>query len=60
MLEFYTRREVAQMLGISLPKASEVFHRAEFPALILGREMLVEKEAFKKWCSSRHTNDDYK
>jgi len=60
MIKFYTRVDVAEMLGVSLPKATEIFNRPDFPALMLGKCYKVEAEAFKTWCQRRRTNSDYK
>ena len=59
MTEFYTRQDVANMLGVSLPKVTEIFNRPDFPALKLGKSYKVEAEAFKKWCQQRRTNSDF-
>lgn len=59
-MKFYTRQEVSAMTGWSLPKTTQVFNRPDFPALIIGKRYIVEAEAFQKWCSQKHTNNDFK
>ena len=51
---FYTTKDVARCLGCSLPTARQLFHRADFPALKIGKNLKVSKDAFEKWASERH------
>lgn len=41
--------EVAEAMGISRPTAYDLTHRADFPALRLGRRVVIPKAAFEKW-----------
>ncbi len=50
---FYNTKKVAQMLGCSIPTARQLFYRRDFPALKIGKNYKVEKNAFEKWCSER-------
>lgn len=50
---FYNTKKVAQMLGCSIPTARQLFYRNDFPALKIGKNYKVEKNAFEKWCSER-------
>lgn len=52
-LVFYTTKELAEALHCSIPTARQLFHRADFPALKVGKNFRVEKTAFEKWCSER-------
>ncbi|HAA81539.1 MAG TPA: excisionase [Thermoanaerobacter sp.] len=45
----YTMYEVANLLGINLPKAYELAKAKDFPAIRLGRRIIVPKVAFEKW-----------
>lgn len=53
MTVFYTTKQVAKCLGCSIPTARQLFYRADFPALKIGKNYKVEKTAFEKWCSER-------
>lgn len=52
-LVFYTTKQIAKALGCSIPTARQLFYRADFPALKIGKNYKVEKNAFEKWCSER-------
>lgn len=52
-LTFYTTAEVAAALGCSIPTARQLFHRADFPALKIGKNFRVSAEALEKWASER-------
>ena len=60
METFYTMDDVQKMLGCSKPKVIEIFHRPDFPALMIVRPYRVEQEAFREWCRRRRTNQDFK
>jgi excisionase family DNA binding protein len=45
----YTVREVAALLGMCLPKAYELVRQEGFPAIRIGRRIVVPKEAFHRW-----------
>lgn len=52
-LEFYTTKDVAEMLGCSIPTARQLFYRKDFPTLKVGKNLKVCKSAFEKWASER-------
>ncbi|MBR1531725.1 MAG: helix-turn-helix domain-containing protein [Eubacterium sp.] len=52
-LTFYNTKEVAADLGCSIPTARQLFHRADFPALKIGKNFRVEKNALERWASER-------
>lgn len=52
-LIFYNTKEVAAALNCSIPTARQLFHRADFPALKIGKNFRVEKSALEKWASER-------
>ena len=41
--------QVGAELGISRPKAYELVHRDDFPKIVLGRRIIVPREAFEAW-----------
>ena len=43
--------EVAQALGISKPTAYNLANRADFPAIRLGKRIIVPRAPFEKWVS---------
>lgn len=45
----YNVREVAELLNINVAKAYELTKRKDFPAIRLGRRIVVPKDAFFKW-----------
>ena len=49
--KFYTIKEVAEMMGISNPKAQELFNRRDFPSCDLGKSKVVEATAFREYFS---------
>jgi len=51
--EFYNKKEIAECLNCSIPTARQLFYRADFPALKIGKNFKVSKEAFEKWASER-------
>lgn len=52
-IEFYSTAEVAAVLGCSIPTARQLFHRADFPALKVGKNFRVERSALEKWAAER-------
>lgn len=51
---FLTPMDVAKAMGCSVPTARQLFYRADFPALKVGKNLKVLKSAFLKWSSERH------
>ena len=41
--------EMAEVLHISLARAYQLLHRADFPTLKIGRRLLVTKDALRDW-----------
>ena len=41
--------EIAEMLGINIPKAYDLARREDFPAFKLGKRIIIPKDAFLKW-----------
>lgn len=48
----YTVQEIAELIGISKPKAYELTCRQDFPAIRIGRRVVVPKEEFKTWLAA--------
>ncbi|MGL4606670.1 MAG: helix-turn-helix domain-containing protein [Eubacteriaceae bacterium] len=48
----YSVPEVADLLGISIPKAYELAHQPDFPKLKIGKRMVVPKKEFELWITS--------
>ena len=42
-------REMAQMLGIGVNKAYELAGREDFPAIHVGKKIIIPIEALKRW-----------
>ena len=41
--------ELADQLGISLPKAYELVKEPDFPAIRIGTRILIPTDAFREW-----------
>ena len=44
-------REMAQMLGIGINKAYELANRRDFPAVHVGKKIIIPIDALKRWVS---------
>lgn len=42
-------KETAQILGVSVPIAYELVHRADFPSVRIGKRILVSVDGLKDW-----------
>lgn len=51
---FLNSKQVAEALRCSLPTARRIMRRPDFPLVRCGKNMRVEKQAFKNWASCRH------
>lgn len=49
----YNVYEVAALLGINLPKTYELARQVGFPAVRIGRRIVVPKAAFHRWLDSQ-------
>ena len=52
-LIFYDTKDVARMLGCSIPTAREIMHRADFPLIHIGKTLRVSKSALEQWAMER-------
>lgn len=51
----YSVKEVSDLIGISQPKAYELCHRADFPAIRFGRKIVIPKVEFREWLAAEAT-----
>ena len=54
---FLNARMVAQVLGVSISTAYELFHEPGFPTLRVGSRMVVPKEKFIQWVELQSGGD---
>ena len=50
---FLNAKMVAQVLGVSISTAYELFHEPGFPTLRVGSRMVVPKEKFIQWAEGQ-------
>ncbi|WKY46532.1 helix-turn-helix domain-containing protein [Eubacteriaceae bacterium ES3] len=55
----YTAKEIAELMGLALPKTYDLCNRADFPAIRVGRAIRVPIKEFEEWLSreARGEND---
>lgn len=54
----YNAAELAEILGISVSGAYDLFHREDFPTLRIGRRLLVTKNHFEQWLLTQSSPED--
>ena len=52
---FLSVKDVAKIMGISLPTARKLFEKRDFPAIRAGRRIRVIEEAFRQYIMHRHS-----
>ena len=52
-IEFIGTKEIAKMMGCSLPVARAILHRPDFPLVKCGKNLKVMKSAFAEWAKER-------
>lgn len=52
---FLSTKDVARIMGISIPTARKLFEKRDFPTIRVGRRLLVSEEAFKLYIMQRHS-----
>ena len=52
--KFLGTKEVAKILGCSIPTAREVMMRYDFPLIMVGKNFKVSEKALEEWSKSRH------
>ena len=50
---FYDTKEVAQLLGCSIPTAREIMQRPDFPLIMVGKNYKVYRDALIRWAMER-------
>ena len=53
VMQFIGTKEVAELLGCSIPVARQVMQRKDFPLVMAGKNLKVMKSEFIKWASQR-------
>ena len=48
-----TVSEMAEALDVSLPFAYQLCHRADFPAVKLGRKIVIPKDQLDQWLETQ-------
>ena len=54
MMKFIGTKEVAELMGCSVPVAREIMRRKDFPLVKCGKNLKVMKSQFLKWASTQH------
>ncbi|WP_407384688.1 helix-turn-helix domain-containing protein [Ruminococcus sp.] len=52
-VKFIGTKEVARILGCSLPTARNIMLRADFPLIRVGKNYKVSEQAFLEWSKQR-------
>lgn len=52
---FLNVKDVAEIMGISIPTARKLFEKRDFPTIRVGRRLLVSEDAFRKYMMQRHS-----
>lgn len=52
-MRFIGTKEVAQLMGCSVPIARQIMRRRDFPLIMCGKNLKVMKSEFIKWASER-------
>ncbi len=53
MMQFIGSKEIAQLMGCSIPVARQIMNRKDFPLVKCGKNLRVMKSEFIKWASER-------
>jgi len=51
--KFYNVEELARLLGVSKNKVYDLCHIEGFPAIWLGRRVIVSRSGFEQWVESQ-------
>lgn len=52
--KFLSVKDVARIMDISIPTVRKLFDKRDFPAIRVGRRVLVSEEAFMQYTMQRH------
>lgn len=50
---FYGTKDVAKLLGCSVPTARDIMQRKDFPLIAVGKNLKVSKSALEQWAMER-------
>lgn len=53
LMSFIGSKEIAQLMGCSIPIARQIMKRKDFPLIKCGKNLKVMKSEFIKWASER-------
>ena len=53
MMQFIGAKEIAELMGCSIPIARQIMHRRDFPLVKCGKNLRVMKSEFVRWASER-------
>ena len=54
-INILTVKDVQETLKIGRNRAYDIFARADFPAIRIGKKFVVEEQAFRKWLQEKRT-----
>lgn len=52
-MQFIGTKEIASLMGCSIPVARQIMRRKDFPLVMCGKNLKVMKSEFIKWASTR-------
>ena len=52
-MRFIGTKEIAKLMGCSVPVARQIMRRKDFPLVMCGKNLKVMKSEFIKWASAR-------
>ena len=52
-INFYTTTDIRRILGIGNKTCLDLFHRADFPCVRIGKSFKITKEKFNEYVSTR-------
>ena len=52
-MRFIGTKEIAKLMGCSIPVARQIMRRKDFPLVMCGKNLKVMKSEFIKWASER-------
>ena len=52
-LQFLNTKDIAALMGVSLPVARQIMHRKDFPLIKAGKNLKVMRKNFEEWASER-------
>ena len=53
LMQFIGTKEIAQLMGCSIPIARQIMRRKDCPLVMCGKNLKVMKSEFIKWASQR-------